>query len=392
MNFVALFAILLLLVVSASSAVVKVPVRKDGVYDPARPQISTSILRKLNEKIVGTGAQPIVLDNYMDSQYYGPITLGTPGQSFMVVFDTGSSNLWVPSSKCKITDLACDIHHKYYETKSSTYKAVGTPINITYGSGSMTGFLSQDILGIGGLSVTQVFAEAMVEAVIFTPMKPDGILGLAFQSISVDNAPIVFGNLVNQKLVDEPVFFFWLSATQSLTNGGELTLGGVDSSRITGPTTWVPLTSETYWEFGMQDVSFAGTSLNACGTSGCKAIADTGTSLLAAPTSVANLINDKLGCINVLGRECIFPSCSTINNLPNVTFTIAGRQFPLTPQQYILQVTSQGKTECISGIMGIDLPPQIGPLFILGDVFQRVYATTFDYGNERVGFTQAVQN
>jgi saccharopepsin len=68
----------------------------------------------------------------------------------------------VPGKSC--TSIACFLHAKYDSGASSTYKANGTAFDIKYGSGSLEGFMSQDTLAIGDISVKhQDFAEATKE-------------------------------------------------------------------------------------------------------------------------------------------------------------------------------------------------------------------------------------
>ncbi|MED6182634.1 hypothetical protein PIB30_030371 [Stylosanthes scabra] len=131
----------------------------------------------------------IALKNYMDAQYYGEIGIGTPPQKFTVIFDTGSSNLWVPSSRCYFS-IACYLHSRYKSSQSTTYNENGTSAEIHYGTGQISGFFSQDHVKLGDLIVhNQDFIEATREP-SFTVLaaKFEGILGLGFQEISVGNA------------------------------------------------------------------------------------------------------------------------------------------------------------------------------------------------------------
>merc|ERR1712168_1145676 len=211
------------------------------------------------------------LINYMDAQYYGEIEIGTPGQTFTVIFDTGSSNLWIPSSTCGLLNIACQTHNKYHSKRSSTYVKDGSDFEIRYGSGSMKGFVSIDKVCVAGVCVdNQSFAEATKEpGIAFVAAHFDGILGMGWSTISVDHLTTVFDNMVNQQLVDSPVFSFWLNRNQEDPNGGQMILGGSDDTLYSGEMNYIPLSAKTYWQVDMASVEVSGAGSTAC-DGGCQ--------------------------------------------------------------------------------------------------------------------------
>ncbi|KAF2304957.1 hypothetical protein GH714_000716 [Hevea brasiliensis] len=415
-------------------------------------------LRKygLHGNLADSGGPDIVaLKNYLDAQYYGEISIGTPPQKFTVIFDT----------------VACYFHSKYKSSQSSTYRKNGKSAEIQYGSGAISGFFSYDNVNVGDLVVKdQEFIEATSEpSVTFLMAKFDGILGLGFQEISVGNAVPVWYNMVKQGLIKEPVFAFWLNRNTKEEEGGEIVFGGIDPNHYKGKHTYVPVTQKGYWQFDMGDILIGDnqptvvTMINqAIGATGvvsqeCKAVvAQYGQTIMnlliaeAQPKKICSQIglctfdgtrgismgiqsvvdenNDKSSNIardsmcsacemtvvwmqnqlrqnrtedyilnyvnelcdripNPMGQSAV--DCGSLSSMPTVSFTIGGKIFYLTPEEYILKVGEGSGAQCISGFTALDVPPPRGPLWILGDIFMGRYHTVFDYGNLRVGFAEA---
>jgi len=296
-----------------------------------------------------------------------------------VIFDTGSSNLWVPSKKC----TNCGFHPRYDSYKSSTYVANGSSFKIQYASGPVSGFLTEDSVTVGDVTTkSNVFAEITDVSglgVAYALGKFDGILGMAYQSISVDHIPTIFQNMLAQKVIDEPVFAFYLSDDPS--QAGELDFGGTDPAHYTGSLTYVPVTSQTYWTIAMDDFQVNGKSF----TKVHKAVIDSGTSLLAGPTAEVKEIAAAVGAHAFIKGEFLI-DCGKIKTGVPISIILSGKTYTLQPVDYIIDVQD---TTCLLAMVGLDIPSPTGPLWILGDPWIRKFYSVFDFGQNRLGFAPA---
>ncbi|EAX95235.1 Clan AA, family A1, cathepsin D-like aspartic peptidase [Trichomonas vaginalis G3] len=361
---------------SASSKAITMPLKKHDVsFEQVRRTIDR--YRKLNRV---DGGSSVPLHDFSDAQYYTEITIGTPAQKFKVCPDTGSSNLWVPSKKCN--SIACWLHTRYDSSKSSTYTADGREVDIQYGSGSCKGFASQDEVQIAGITDKMTFAEMKEEGSIsFIAAKFDGILGLAFQNISVQGIPPPLQILYEHGEIEDYTVAFKLGRTSG--EDGEMTIGGYNPDAFSGEITWFNVAKELWWYFEFDDVLVNDVSAGVCPAGGkCAAILDTGTSMLIGPVSAMDVIMKNID---------IDARCQNLDQNPTVTFVINGVKFPLTPEDYVMRVNAGSYDQCLPGMMGADLVP----FFILGDTFLRKYYSIYDMNyvngvaNPRLGLALA---
>ncbi|KAL8909179.1 MAG: hypothetical protein Q9207_000353 [Kuettlingeria erythrocarpa] len=324
---------------------------------------------------------PVPVSNFLNAQYFSEIAIGTPPQTFKVVLDTGSSNLWVPSQDCG--SIACYLHTKYDSSSSSTYKKNGSEFEIRYGSGSLSGYVSQDTMQIGDLKIKhQDFAEATSEpGLAFAFGRFDGILGLGYDTISVNKIVPPFYNMIDQDLLDAPVFAFYLGDTNKDGDDSEATFGGIDKDHYTGKLTKIPLRRKAYWEVDLDSISYGDATAELDDTG---VILDTGTSLIALPSTLAELLNKEIGAKKGYNGQYSI-DCAKRDSLKDVSFTLTGHNFTITPYDYILEV--QGS--CISSFFGMDIPAPAGPLAILGDSFLRRWYSVYDLGTNSVGLAPA---
>ncbi|KAG1854807.1 aspartic peptidase domain-containing protein [Suillus subalutaceus] len=326
-------------------------------------------------KRVGTLRSDPLIDDANNS-WYGTIQVGTPPQTFSVVFDTGSSDLFLPGSSC---DASCSGHKLYNPNSSSSSESLGKAFKTTYAdNATVTGNLYKDTVSLAGFKATaQTLGVASNTSSSFSEDKSDGLMGMGLRSNSDFYADSVFETLVAQKAVPEPVFAFKLASS-----GSELRIGGVSSALYEGEFTYTPVTNKGFWQISGDAIKINGIEI----VTGFSAIVDTGTTVILGNFTYVSQLYAAINATEVDKGVYALPC----NAMPNVTITLGGKSFPLSAETFNMGPTDSSGKMCFGGIVGYDLGDITSGQFqwILGDVFMRNVYTAFDVGQSRIGFAE----
>jgi len=326
--------------------------------------------------------------------YTASVGVGSPATDYTLLIDTGSSNTWVGA------------HTKY--KKTSTSKKTGKSVSVSYGSGSFSGeeytdqvALSSSLIiksqSIGVASTSQGFSGV------------DGILGIGPVDLTdgtiggTTPVPTITDNLFKQGTIStESIGIFYQPSTSASALNGELTFGGVDSSKITSDVNYVPITTTSpasnYWGIN-QTINYGSGGAILDSTAG---IVDTGTTLVLIATDAFQKYQEATGATLDQTTGLLTLTASQFENLQSLFFDIGGVQYELTPNAQIWPRSLNSELGGSAGAIYLvvsDLGTQSGQGldFINGFSFLQRFYSVYDVTNSQVGlattsFTDAETN
>lgn len=357
-----------------------------GASSTKRTATSTSSWLHDAQDLAAAGHLPLV--NFMEFQFFGPITIGTPPQEIVVCFDTGSSDLWVPGGACK----DCAGADRFQSSESKTFvPARDGRFAVQYGSGKVSGRFGHDTVNVAQFNVSNAIVGIVsTEEESMAKMKADGLLGLAFDGLATYSDPPLFFTLLEQYPNLDPVFAFYLSPEPN-TNGSELHIGGYDEVYMNSIDAEWQITNVlpqfglwTFWRVEVHSVHMGDKGSNLCGD-GCVAFVDSGTSLIGIPSNlyldflydVTTHAQDR-GCycgFVEYGFQCFL--CSS-QDFPPMRIGIGGAHF------YVLEGADY--TLCVGLTCIVLVQPSGQDMWVLGDVFMKRFYSLYDVRKKQIGF------
>uniref|UniRef100_A0A0N5B3F9 Peptidase A1 domain-containing protein n=1 Tax=Strongyloides papillosus TaxID=174720 RepID=A0A0N5B3F9_STREA len=333
----------------------------------------------------------VVIQNiysFFDVEYLGNISIGTPGQKFRVVLDTGSSNLWVVDKSClkrNIKNNPCNGKNAFDPKRSLTYKNKRRKFSIRYGIGYASGNIGEDTLQILGRKKTRIKMKK-IEFGQADNISPDdaqspieGILGLGFRTIANDDMTPPLISAMHRKLLVKPLFTVHLRQIRGASGiyGGKFTYGAVNKDHCGPVIGYQKLSRATYWQFTVRSFQMNKVKYN----HGFEVIADTGTSIVGAPPAIAEGFAKALNGQYAPQYGFFLVDCTKKTN----GLIIKG--FKLNLRIKRKHIITQYGNLCRLNIFPF-ASGGYGPSFILGDPLHASYCVIYDIGNKRIGFAR----
>jgi len=334
----------------------------------AQFRIPVTKVQKPSSDLVAAPPGTLPLFNMQDTLFFGMLLIGTPGQPFLIDFDTGSSTLWVPDKSCR----RCGRHHKFNGTNSSTLVRTNETVKLQYGTGSCSGLIAYDTVTLGALEMPNTSIGLMNKTAEPFPSSPmDGLAGLAWPLLN-DGRPTLLDMVEKSgELENGTVFAFDMRKGEQK---GSLVFGDVSDLYPTG-VDWFPVLplqvdgkpTYGYWTLATDKILIGSKA-----ASTRVAMVDSGTSCIVMPQRDFMVFAKGLDEVLCDG-----------SNLPSLTFTIGGVKYVMEGKDLVHGSEEQGGCAlCAMGDGKIGGGP---PMWILGDNFHEKFQVGYDYTGKRVG-------
>lgn len=312
--------------------------------------------------------------------YYGNIWLGSPGNAYICLFDTGSSDTWVFSKSNCEDNMFCtetSSRRKFNSSLSTSFTPIGTAFEASYGSGDIRGYWSRDRFWSGALRLPrQDFAEIQwaSEAIARSPIS--SLVGLGWPDLSLHSKEHpTFLESIWAQYPDIPRLFSFWTREVAWPSTGQIYFGDWDPAAITAPVRWVDLVATNFWMVTMGWMSLWERNFDCFDF---PVIVDSGTTFIVMPHEEWRRIVKYWG---IQGPDYLVP-CERMQHYPDLTLRLGAGQEPfvISPSQYMLPLGDK----CTIGIRGWDDPGS--SLWILGQTFFRAFFVAHDMDNRRIGF------
>lgn len=260
----------------------------------------------------------------------------------------------------------------------------------------------------------------------FASFSFDGVVGLGLDALALTPEFSFFGVLASQGRLAQPTFGVFLADSDD--DFSEISFGGHNPTRLKSDLAWsaVALPELGHWQVRILEIRIGNKTLDFCNDGECRAVVDTGTSLLVVPHSFMSPLYDMLeeslqdppasttgmvDCRKASGELLEFVLETSTLELGPGDYTRAAIQLGADADELtedaataVLAGDAPSKVDssiehtgvsngnhdaasCHPTLMPIDLAPPLGPkLFIFGEPVLRKYYTAYDWAQKQIGF------